>query len=154
MKLSSILVLIKKIFYLILIIGLTGLISCSDSLYCTNSEKLNIEYYSEGGFTGGSTGLTIDSTGTVFFWEKNLNTPRKITKTFKVKDKILSSICTTIKNPSVFTYKNNSKGNYTTYLTIHLNSQISSISFNKSDLPVDMPDAIKGLLSDLNNINQ
>ena len=153
MKLPHIFISMGKIFLLILISGIGCFISCSRSLYCTDSENLYIEYFSEGGFTGGAAGLTIDSTGTANLWEKNLNGNRKNTKVIKIDDEKLDRICNLLKDPAVFSYENNFKGNYTTHLIIRLNNKETNISFNKSDLPEDMPKAIKDLLSELNNIN-
>ncbi len=153
MKLLPITIPMKKIFLLIIIPGLLFLISCSGEQYCTNTEILNIEYYSEGGFTGGATGVTIDSAGNANFWNKNLNSPRKNTKVIKIKDEKLERICSLLNDSTVFSYKNNFQGNYTSYLIIRLNDKENSISFNKSDLPEDMPEALKKLLTELNNIN-
>jgi hypothetical protein len=153
MKLLHIIISMEKIFLFILISGIGYFISCSRSLYCTDTEYIYIEYYSEGGFTGGAAGVTIDSSGTANFWEKNLNSQRKNIKVVKIEDEKLDRICNLLKDSAVFSYKNNFKGNYTTYLIIRLNGQDASISFNKSELPEDMPKAIKELLSELNNIN-
>ena len=71
----------------------------------------------------------------------------------KIDDEKLDRICNLLKDPAVFSYENNFKGNYTTHLIIRLNNKETNISFNKSDLPEDMPKAIKDLLSELNNIN-
>lgn len=128
------------------------IVSCSGSTYCTDEEKLGLEYYSQGGVTGGSSGISIDSTGTANFWNQNLNAERIITKTIKLKSENLNEICKLLEKPEVFTYKNNFTGNYTTYLIIKSGVKENKISFNKSDLPLDMPIVVKQLIKLLNNI--
>ncbi len=144
----------KKLILFIFITGLLFLISCSGSRDSTNTGKFNIEYYSEGGFTGGAAGIYIDSSGTANLWEKNLNGHRKINKSFKIKDEKFSRIYNLLKEPVVFLYKNNFRGNYTTYLIIHLNDKETNISFNKYEIPENMPEPLKKLVYELNTISQ
>jgi hypothetical protein len=149
---KSIQIVFSKILLIGLIPGLPFLLSCSNCLYCSDSEVLNIEYYSEGGFTGGGSGITIDSSGIVSFWTKNLVTERIINKTLKLKEENIEKICSLLKDPKIYSYKNNFLGNYTTYLDIELGEKNNRISFNKSDLPDDIPEVIKTLISELNSI--
>lgn len=136
----------------ILLIGIPFLISCSACTYCTDEQRLDIQYYSQGGVTGGSSGLSIDSSGTASFWNQNLNSERKITKTIKVDKDKLKGICKLLENSEVFTYKNDFVGNYTTYLIVRFGAKENKISFNKSELPTDMPEGLKHLISKLNTI--
>lgn len=152
MKSSAFFIFIIKLSPFLLLFGMPFLISCSTCVYCTDDEKLDLQYYSEGGFTGGASGVSIDSTGTANFWTKNLNGEKTITRTIKVKKEKLDKICSLLEKPDIFTYKNNFVGNYTTYLIIKLNGKENSISFNKSELPENMPEALKLLVSELNSI--
>ncbi len=143
----------QNIFNLIfLFLGLIFLYSCADSNLCTKTGKLNIEYYSSGGITGGSQGLTIDSLGNATFWKQIPGSKRETSKVVKVEDEQLEKICNTLNDSTIFGYQKDFTGNYTTYLNINLNDKENNISFNKSDLPEDMPPAYRILIKELNNI--
>ena len=153
MKLKT-LISVKKIFLFILAAVSIYFISCSSSQNCMNNEEINLEYYSEGGFTGGASGITIDSTGNANFWKKNLNSPKENTGSVKLSDEQVKNICSLLKNSDVLSYKSNFSGNYTTYLVLNIKGEENKISFNKSNLPDDMPDSLKELIKELNNIKQ
>lgn len=152
MELSIKFLTILKYSTIILIVEIPFLISCSTCIYCTKGERLNIQYYFQGGITGAATGVSIDSSGTANFWNQYLNTDRKISKTIKVDKNKLKEICKLLEIPEVLTYKNNFVGNYTTYLIIKLGDKENMISFNKSELPDNMPEPLRLLISKLNII--
>lgn len=136
----------------LLFFGLLYFNSCSNSNLCTTTGNLNIEYYSSGGITGGSSGITIDSLGNATFWKQIPGSKREISKVVKIEDEQIEKICNTLNDSTIFAYQKDFTGNYTTYLNINLNDKENNISFNKSDLPEDMPQAYRLLIKELNNI--
>lgn len=128
--------------------------SCSSIERCSQDKIYSIEYSSGGGITGEITGKTIDCSGRVLFWKKQPNSALNISDSLNLSDDQIETINSIITNPELMDYKSGYVGNYTTYLSITLNSVTNRISFNKSDPPGDFPAVIKNLIGELNKIKK
>jgi hypothetical protein len=127
-------------------------VSCSFVATSTEPDTYRIEYSSGGGFTGRESGITIRSNRTVIYWERKLNSSPKTTDSTELTSAQVKSFSELIKRKELFSYKNDYKGNYTAQLTIVRNETNNSFSFNPSDLPADMPDAVKNIIIEINHI--
>jgi hypothetical protein len=127
-------------------------VSCSFVSTCTEADTYRIEYSSGGGFTGSESGITIRCNRTVMYWERKLNSSPKITDSTELTSAQVKTFNELIKSKELFSYKNDYKGNYTARLTIVHNEATNSFSFNPSDLPRDMPAAIKNIIIEINHI--
>ena len=58
-----------------------------------------------------------------------------------------------MQSKELFDYKNDYKGNYSTFVTFSNDSSINTFSFNPSNIPKEMPDVIKNILTELHNIS-
>jgi hypothetical protein len=133
----------------ILSIFLFSLASCSSISQSKEDESYRIDYYSGGGFTGMESGVTIFSDGNVKFWKKRLNSERQITDSLKLSEEQITKLNEISKNPELFTFSNKYTGNYTTYLLLTKGIQLNHISFNGAELPAEMPDCLKNLISEI-----
>jgi len=144
----------KIIYFIAFLVPILIFASCSSSNNCSSNENFRIDFYSGGGFTGIETGITISCEGWAKLWKKFPNSTREVTKTIKLTTNQLKSFNKFINDTSVFSYHSKYAGNYTTYLLLIKGVQINRISFNQNDLPVDFPQGISGLISEIENIEK
>ncbi|MHB8580305.1 MAG: hypothetical protein ACYDA4_10675 [Ignavibacteriaceae bacterium] len=128
--------------------------SCSQTYSSLTNINFRIDFYSGGGFTGVESGITISSQGWAKYWKKNLNSLRQTTDSVAIPSDKMVRITNLMTNPKIFSYDNNYSGNYTTYLVLTQDIQFNQISFNESELPSNMPDVIKDLISEIKTINK
>jgi len=128
-------------------------ISCS--FMSTSPETINyhIDYSSGGGFTGIESGMTIRSDGTVKYWQKKINSSPTITDSTVLNSTQRKTFNKLMQSKELFDYKNDYKGNYSTFVTFSNDSSINTFSFNPSNIPKEMPDVIKNILTELHNIS-
>ena len=124
-------------------------VSCSFLSTCTDTDNYRIEYSSSGGFTGIESGITIRCNRTVIYWERKLNSSPKITDSTKLTSAQGKTFNELMKSKELYSYKNDYRGNYTTRLTIVHNEASNTFSFNPSDLPKEMPAAIKNIITEI-----
>jgi len=136
----------------IIMILLFPFASCSSTGQSNPDESYRIDFYSGGGYTGAETGLTLFSNGKVYFWKKLINAARVANDSLQLTNDQIIKLNNLIRDPGVFSYTHKYSGNYTTHLAIIRDIQLNQISFNVSDLPGDMPDPIKNLISEIQNI--
>src|SRR5690606_352443 len=129
-----------------------GLYSCSSTESSAKTETFRIDYYSTGGFTNVTQGITIYSSGFAENWEERYPSGKNIINTFELDAKILEKIDSILQNQEWFKYKNNFTGNLTSYLQIKKNNNTNKISFNSIDLPADMPQVLKELFKMIKSI--
>jgi hypothetical protein len=128
--------------------------SCSQSYNSLTNFYFRIDLYSGGGFTGVENGITISSEGWAKYWKRSLNSLRQMTDSIAIPRSNMEEIIRLIKKPEIFSYQNKFTGNYTTYLVLLNDIQFNQISFNSSDLPSNMPIAIKDLIAKINSIKK
>jgi hypothetical protein len=129
-------------------------ISCSFLSTSAGNNNYHIDYSSGGGFTGIESGITIDSNGSVRYWERKLNSSPIITDSTELTSVQLNTLNELMKSREIFTYKNDYKGNYTARLTFVNNESNNKFSFNPSEYPKDMPEVIKKIIAEINNIHK
>lgn len=144
----------KLILLIILSMVLFTIDSCSQSYNSLTNFDFRIDLYSGGGFTGAETGITISSEGWAKYWKSNLNSLRQMTDSVAIPKANMEEIIRLMKKPEIFSYQNKFSGNYTTYLVLLHDIQVNQISYNGSDLPINMPKAIKDLIAIINSINK
>ncbi len=125
---------------------------CSTADKCSDGNDYTISYSSGGGFTGIVSGLMIYCSGTVKFWQKRLNSTPVVVDSVELDANQLKKFDDIVSNPEIFIYKNDYRGNYTSYLSVIAGDKSNGFSFNNSDLPGDMPASVKKLLEAINNI--
>ncbi len=128
--------------------------SCSHPYSSLTNVNFRIDFYSGGGFTGVESGITISSQGWAKFWKKNLNSLRQTTDSVAIPSDKMLRITNLMTNPKIFSYNNKYTGNYTTYLVLAQDIQFNKISFNDSELPSNMPDVIKDLITEIKEIKK
>ena len=144
----------KLILLIILSMVLFSIDSCSQSYNSLTNYNFRIDLYSGGGFTGVENGITISSEGWAKYWKSNLNSLRQMTDSISIPSGNMKEIIKLMKKPEIFSYQNRYSGNYTTYLVLLHDIQFNQISFNGSDLPSNMPNAIKDLIAKINSIRK
>ena len=129
-------------------------VSCSFFSTHAGHTNYHIDYSSGGGFSGIESGITIGSNGSVRYWERKLNSSPIVTDSTELTSVQLYTLSELMKSREIFTYKNDYKGNYISRLTFVNNEENNTISFNPSELPKDMPEVIKNIISGIKNINK
>jgi hypothetical protein len=137
---------------LLLSILIFPFISCSSTSQSVKDEGYRIDYYTGGGVTGIESGLTIFNGGQVIFWDKLLNKSRHTTDSLMLSDEQIVKIDSIIKSPELFTYSHKYTGNYTAHLVIIKDIQLNQISYNGAEIPAEMPDSIKDLISEIQSL--
>ncbi len=145
----------RQLIYLIMSIMIVfSFFSCSHPYSSLTNVNFRIDFYSGGGFTGVESGITISSQGWAKFWKKNLNSLRQTTDSVAIPSDKMLRITNLMTNPKIFSYNNKYTGNYTTYLVLAQDIQFNKISFNDSELPSNMPDVIKDLITEIKEIKK
>jgi hypothetical protein len=122
---------------------------------CAKDSVYSIEYSSFGGFTGMNTGLTINCSGHVTFWEKMPSADSRTVKdSLELSDEQIDTFNKLIKNEELLDYKSDYTGNYTTTLLININERTNKISFNKSEPQKDFPVSVKNLIDEINRMHK
>lgn len=129
-------------------------VSCS---FVSTSAEINnyyIEYSSGGGLTGIESGISIGNNRSVKYWERKSNSPPILTDSTELTLTQLNTFNKLMKSKEILAYKNDYRGNYTGRLTFVNNDSINTFSFNPSNLPNNMPDAIKDIIVEIHTINR
>jgi hypothetical protein len=138
-------------------LGLFGIvifgISCSFMSTSPETNYYHIDYSSGGGFTGIVSGMTIRSDGSVQYWEKKINSSPTITDSTVLTSTQRKSLNKLMQNKEIFSYKNDYKGNYSAFVTFSNDSNSNKFSFNPSNIPKEMPDVIKNIITEIKNIS-
>ncbi len=142
----------KMLFAGILILLLTA--QCSSVKNIEAGKNYLISYSSGGGFTGIFSGFYLNENGIVKFWHKQLNSTPVVDDSINVQPEQKEKIRELISEPEIFTYKSEFIGNYTTYLSITCGDKTNNLSFNKLNLPKDMPASLHALINELNKIHR
>lgn len=129
-------------------------ISCSFFSTHAGNTNYHIDYSSGGGFTGIESGITIGSNGSVRYWERKLNSSPIVTDSTELTSAQLDTLNELMNSREIFTYKSDYKGNYSARLTFVNNESNNKFSFNPSEYPKDMPEVIKNIIAEINNINK
>lgn len=120
--------------------------SCSSAEKSVKTDDFQVDYYTTGGFTNVTQGITINSSGWAKSWQAEYQSDKKILDSVKVETELLNEINSLLEDQRCFTYKNNFAGNLTAYLQIKKNNNANQISFNSFDLPANMPRSLKELI--------
>lgn len=127
--------------------------SCSSSKSCSQEKYYRIDYFSGGGFTGMEKGLTIECNGWLKNWERKLNPKKEILDSLILDSSTMQKIDKLMKDSEIFSYKMNNISNYTTTLILSNQEKKNIVSYNSSDVPIDLPKSIKAILSEIEKIN-
>lgn len=145
----------RNIFLFVLFSILIFTNACSSVERCAKDSVYSIDYSSSGGFTGMTTGLTINCSGHVTFWEKMPNADSRTVKdSLELSDAQIDAFNKIMKSEELLNYKSDFSGNYTTTLLININERTNKISFNKSEPPKDFPSSVKNLIDEINKIHK
>lgn len=139
---------------LLILISFRFFISCASSSTFFQNNNYKIEYFSGGGFTGIESGVTINSDGIVKFWDRKPNSIPIIKDSLKLDDEQIKVFDQIMKNPKLFSYKNNYIGNYTTHLILTVKKNSNDVSFNPSDPPTNMPTIFSDLIAAIKKIKK
>ncbi len=142
----------KIINLLLILFFAAALTGCSSSKNCTPEENFQIDFYSSGGFTSITNGITIDCVGLVKSWQVNNGNEKIFRDSLKLEDSTFNAIHRLLNDNAWLTYKNDFRGNVTTYLHIKLKNQTNEISFNSFDLPLNMPASLTELITIIKSI--
>jgi hypothetical protein len=126
--------------------------SCSMVGSCTDTKQYRIEYSSGGGFTGIESGITITCNRSVKYWKRTPGSTPIVTDSLELTSAKLKVFNNLLEQKELFTYTNDYHGNYTARLTVVNSESTNSFSFNPSELPKDMPEAIKNIIAEIKNI--
>lgn len=111
-----------------------------------------IDYYTSGGFTGRSEGLTIYSNGNVNFWS-GVNVANSIIKdSAKINNDKINKFFTLLQDSTIFNFNYNEKGNLTTILNINSGKNKNRISYSGTVIPKEFPEKTKNLIVELNKL--
>jgi len=127
-------------------------ISCSMVGATSDIDNYRIEYSSGGGFTGIESGITIDCNRSVKYWKRTPGSTPIVTDSLELTSAQLKVFNSLMEKKELFTYQNDYHGNYVARLTFAKNETINTFSYNPSELPMDMPDAIKNIITEIKNI--
>ncbi|RPI04819.1 MAG: hypothetical protein EHM64_08680 [Ignavibacteriae bacterium] len=128
--------------------------SCSTIRSSSEIYNYKIVYSSGGGYTGSESGMTIGGSRYVKYWERTLMSSPRITDSTELTSMQLHTFTDLMKSKEIFIYKNDYKGNFTARLLFVKNGMNNTISFNPSGLPNDMPEVIKTILVEIQNIHR
>ena len=139
-----------KIFTVILIS--LYLFSCSCSSDISQERNFIIDYYTIGGVTGKSDGITVNSDGKVNHWNGFTAANRTVTDSVKVNEDEINNFASLLEDSTLYTFKYREKGNLTTVITINTNKHMNSISYPGTVSPKEFPKQIKELITELNKL--
>ena len=128
--------------------------SCSSAKECSPQDAYTIEYSNGGGVTGMERGMTIDCSGRVTMWDKNVNSPRVSTDSLVLKSSSRKALAACMADAAVYAYTKNDVGNYTTRLVLTKNDQHTVIAYPSSTPPADLPASIQKILSEISSIHK
>ncbi len=128
--------------------------SCSSISNYSAKNNYHIEYSLGGGFTGTESGITFGYGSFVKYWERKLNSSPIITDSTELTSTQLNALNKFMKNKEIYIYKNDYKGNYTARLTFINDGLSNTFSFNPSEFPKDMPETIKNIITEIQNIHR
>ncbi len=144
---------------LIFILPLLFFISCSSSSKVNkdinqkiNNENFSIDYYTIGGITGRSQGITLNSDGKLDYWSGATFSNRTITDSSKVNEEILNRFSQLLQDSTIFNFNYQEKGNLTTVLRISVENKNNNITYSGTIIPTNFPQQIKVLIKELNNL--
>lgn len=118
----------------------------------SNTQDFVINYYTSGGFTGKSDGVTVYSNGNVNYWS-GINAANNIVKdSVKINNDEIDRISALVHDSSNYDFKYNEKGNLTTVLTISSGNNKNRITYSGTIVPKEFPANTKNLISELNKL--
>ncbi len=126
--------------------------SCTSTTNCSIDEYYSIDYFNSGGFTAIERGTSVDCSGWLKKWERKLNSSKVILDSIKIDNKSLASITKAMNDESTFNYSINKTSNYTTTIILNKKDIKHVISYNSSEIPTDLPESIKTIISEIEKI--
>ena len=138
----------------VLLLLLFNFLSCSTSSTCLKDKYYKIDFYSTGGFTNVSSGVTIKCNGFLQHWKQMQNSPRVVVDSLALNDKQRIIFDSLITHPELFNYNHEYKGNSVTHLVITGGDKSNNISFDQSNIPQDMPKVMQQLINEIQIINR
>jgi len=138
--------------YLIIILILFHFYSCGSSSNLEQVQNYSIDYYTTGGVTGMSYGLTVDSEGQLKFWNGAILTNRIVTDSLKLENDDVSILSKLLEDPTIFNFKYKETGNLTTIIKITSDRGSNIISYSGTITGNSFPHKIKELVSELNKL--
>lgn len=126
--------------------------------YCGNSSDLaqiknyKIDYYTTGGVTGRSDGLTVTSEGELKFWNGITITNRIVTDSLKLNNNDIVKLSDLIADSTIYSFKYHKPGNLTTVLKVTSDIGSNTISFPGTITGGSFPHKIKELIIELNEL--
>ena len=127
--------------------------SCTCSSDISQERNFKIDYYTIGGVTGRSDGITVFSDGRLNHWNGFTVANRTVTDSVKVSEDEINKFSKLLEDSTIFTYHYREKGNLTTVITINTNKHSNSISYADRVLPKEFPNQIKNLIIELNKLS-
>jgi len=130
-----------------------SIFSCTCSSDISQERNFKIEYYTIGGVTGRSDGITIFSDGRLNHWNGFTIANRTVTDSIKVNEDEINKFSKLLEDTTIFTYHYREKGNLTKVITINTNNRANSISYPETVLPKEFPQQIKTLITELDKLS-
>ena len=138
--------------YLIIITMVFQFYSCGSSSDLTNVQNFKIDYYTTGGITGRSDGLTVDSEGQLKFWNGITYTKRIISDSLKINNDDIIILSKLLEDTTIYNFKHKETGNLTTVLKFTSDSGNNTISYSGTIAGSYLHHKIKELISKLNEL--
>ena len=143
---------INRYLYLIIIPMIFQLYSCGSTSDLNHVQNFKIDYYTTGGVTGRSDGLTVNSVGQLKIWNGITYTKRIISDSLLIKNDDIIRLSKLLEDSTIYNFKHKETGNLTTILNFTSDSGSNTISYSETITNTSFPHKIKELISKLNEL--
>lgn len=145
---------IKRHLFLFVISLTLHFYSCGNSTDLAKIQNYKIDYYTTGGVTGRSDGLTINSEGQLKFWNGITITNRTITDSLKIDNEDMAKLSNLLADSTIYSFNHHEPGNLTTVLKVTSDFGSNTISFPGTITGGSFPHKIKELIVELNELKK
>ena len=143
---------INRCLYLLIVLLVFQFYSCGSSSDLTHVQNFKIDYYTTGGVTGRSNGLTVDSEGQLKFWYGITYTKRNINDSLLINNNDIIKLSQLLEDSTIYNFKYKETGNITTVLKFTSDTGNNTISYSGTIAATSFPHKIKELIGKLNEL--
>lgn len=130
------------------------LAGCSSADKSASGEKFVVDYYSMGGFAGGSEGLSLTSDGLVTFWRGRTPEMRSVLDSLRLDQDRLRPIAEALADDTLYSVQEGRDQNLTNVLTVHCGTRSMTTRFSPGSLPAGSSASLQRLLTELQKIHR
>lgn len=138
---------------LFLLFGLC-LAGCSSSQQEYPAQDFAIQFYSTGGVSGMTDGMTLAGTGWVKFWTGRTVQISTVTDSVKLEQQQFDRIALLTKSEELYSYRNQTAGELSTTISVRSGSRTSIVTYAGMSPPEGAPKALTDLITELTHISK